>query len=220
MNKYDLIYADPAWHWASRSQKGEGRSAKNHYTVTSLDDMKRIPVCEISNPESVLLQWVIDPMLPQGLELAKSWGFSFVTVGFYWIKLNKKWDIAFYKMVRSLMDRTANSHITESMFDHLLFTGLGYYTRANPEQCWLFVKDKPNGARGRGLTRIDKGVRRLIVSPIGRHSAKPHETYNRIERLFGDVSRVELFARNLREGWDSWGNQIESTINIYKDGTK
>jgi N6-adenosine-specific RNA methylase IME4 len=40
------------------------------------------------------------------------------------------------------------------------------------------------------------------------HSRKPDATHARIEKLFGDVSRLELFAREERSGWDVWGNQV------------
>lgn len=48
----------------------------------------------------------------------------------------------------------------------------------------------------------------------GRHSAKPVEAYERIERLFGNVSRVELFARCNRQGWSAFGNQVETSIRL------
>lgn len=179
--KYQLIYADPAWHFRVRSSKGEGRSAKNHYSVMSLEDIKNLPVCEISEANSVCLMWIIDPMIEQGYEVMRSWGFTPKTVGFYWVKTNMK--------------------------SQGYFTGLGYYTRANPEQCIL-------GVRGNGLPRKDKGVQRLIVSPRGRHSEKPEEAYERVERLFGDVSRVELFARRRRIGWEAFGNQVEGSITL------
>jgi N6-adenosine-specific RNA methylase IME4 len=118
-------------------------------------------------------------MIAQGYQVMRAWGFTPKTVGFYWVKTNMK--------------------------SEGFFTGLGYYTRANPEQCIL-------GVRGKGLKRKDKGVPRLIVSPRGRHSEKPQEAYERIERLFGDVSRVELFARRQRPGWDVFGNQVENSI--------
>lgn len=177
--KYQLIYADPPWHFQTRSEKGEGRSAKQHYSVMSLADIAKMPVGEIATPDSVCLMWVIDPMIEQGYQIMRAWGFTPKTVGFYWVKKNMKSDG--------------------------FFTGLGYYTRANPEQCIL-------GTRGNGLPRKDKGVKRLIVSPVGRHSEKPEEAYTRIERLFGDVTRVELFARCRRLGWDAFGNQVEGSI--------
>jgi N6-adenosine-specific RNA methylase IME4 len=82
------------------------------------------------------------------------------------------------------------------------FVGMGYYTRANPEIALLFTRGNP-------LKRHSRSVRNLIVSKIGRHSAKPVEAYEGIERLFGDVSRIELYARNSRPGWTSLGYDID-----------
>ena len=42
-----------------------------------------------------------------------------------------------------------------------------------------------------------------------RHSQKPVEFYGMIEKMFPEASKVELFARNMRPGWSSWGNQTE-----------
>jgi len=67
------------------------------------------------------------------------------------------------------------------------FTGMGYYTRANAEICLLATKGSPK--------RVSKSVRQIIDTPIERHSKKPDETRTRIVQLFGDVPRIELFAR-------------------------
>jgi N6-adenosine-specific RNA methylase IME4 len=53
--------------------------------------------------------------------------------------------------------------------------GPGYWTRASPEACWLGSRGKPK--------RLYDDVRQLIVSPVGEHSRKPDEVYERIERL-------------------------------------
>lgn len=79
--------------------------------------------------------------------------------------------------------------------------GTGYYTRANPESCLL-------GISGR-MPRRDAGVRQLVVEPIRQHSRKPDRIRDDIVRLFGDVPRVELFARASAPGWDAWGNETE-----------
>lgn len=176
---YQLIYADPAWHFKVRSDKGEGRSAKNHYSVMSVNEIARLPIYDIAEKDSVCCMWVVDPMVEEGYQVMRAWGFIPKTVVLYWVKQNKNNDD--------------------------FFTGLGYYTRANPEQCIL-------GTRGRGLERKDKSVRRLLIARRGRHSAKPEEAATRLERLFGDVSRIELFARIRRPGWDAWGNEIENSL--------
>ena len=47
-----------------------------------------------------------------------------------------------------------------------------------------------------------------------RHSKKPEEVRNRIVQLMGDLPRIELFAREKTEGWDVWGNEVESDIDL------
>jgi N6-adenosine-specific RNA methylase IME4 len=31
-----------------------------------------------------------------------------------------------------------------------------------------------------------------------------------IEKLWPNTSKLEMFARKPREGWDSWGNEVEA----------
>jgi site-specific DNA-methyltransferase (adenine-specific) len=88
--------------------------------------------------------------------------------------------------------------------------GMGHYTRANAEICLLATKGSPK--------RISKGVRQLIVSPVEEHSKKPDEVRSRIVELFGDIPRVELFARQRADGWDAWGNEIEPDIILKGNG--
>jgi N6-adenosine-specific RNA methylase IME4 len=117
--------------------------------------------------------WAVDPLLDKAFELICAWGFEYKTVGFYWVKQNNK----------------------GSGF----FTGLGYWTRANPEQCLLATRGKP---RRRG-----KDVRKLVVEPRREHSRKPDDVRERIERLV-DGPYLELFARETKPNWHYWGDQV------------
>jgi len=47
----------------------------------------------------------------------------------------------------------------------------------------------------------------VIQAPRRAHSEKPDEAYELIERMYPDLPKIELFARNAREGWAVWGNQ-------------
>lgn len=80
------------------------------------------------------------------------------------------------------------------------FWGMGRWTRANAELCLLATKGKP--------TRINAGVHYIIDTPIEHHSKKPDVARDKIIDLLGDLPRIELFARQKVEGWDSWGNEI------------
>ena len=86
---YRVLYADPPWRFSTYSDKGKGRSAEAHYDCLSIDEIKRIPVAQWLAPDAVLLLWATDPLLPRALEVIEAWGFTYKTVGFYWVKLNK-----------------------------------------------------------------------------------------------------------------------------------
>lgn len=87
-----------------------------------------------------------------------------------------------------------------------LFWGCGYWTRSNTELCLLATKGNPK--------RISAAVHSVIISHIEEHSKKPKEARERIVKLCGDLPRVELFARQKIEGWDSWGNEIECDLEL------
>lgn len=81
------------------------------------------------------------------------------------------------------------------------FFGMGFSTRAGSESALIGVRGKL------GELIDDHSVRAVIEAKVGRHSQKPHEFREAIEKLCGDVHRVELFAREAAAGWDCWGNQ-------------
>jgi N6-adenosine-specific RNA methylase IME4 len=192
--KFKVIYADPPWHFKVHSEKGEGRSAKNHYNVMSLEDIKALPVRDLAAENCALLMWATDPLLDKAFEVINAWGFTFKTVGFYWVKLRKP-----YRMLDPFTNCFAGDKLP-LLDDNHFAMGTGYYTRANPEQCLLATVGSP--------WRFNKDVRRLVVSPRRDHSQKPDEMYDRIERLFPGPY-IELFARQTRPGWVSWGNETE-----------
>jgi N6-adenosine-specific RNA methylase IME4 len=81
--------------------------------------------------------------------------------------------------------------------------GMGSWTRANTEPCLFATRGRPG--------RVSAGVHQVIESPLARHSEKPAEARERIVRLAGEVSRIELFARQVAPGWDAWGNDLHPT---------
>ena len=185
--RYGAIYADPPWYFRNYSAKGTGRAAIAHYDVMDLDALKAMPVSDMAAKDCALFMWATDPMLPQALELMAAWGFAFKTVAFNWVKLKKGADA---KRVK----------------DDPFFTGLGYWTRANPELCLLGTRGKPK--------RRSKAVRRLVVSERREHSRKPDEIYDRIELLV-DGPYLELFARESRGRWDAIGDQVNDPVSRY-----
>ena len=90
------------------------------------------------------------------------------------------------------------------------FYGLGFWTRSNAEICLLATKGHPK--------RQSAGIHQLVISPVERHSKKPDEVREKIVELMGDVPRIELFARQQTPGWDVWGNEVENSTVLLKEG--
>ena len=75
----------------------------------------------------------------------------------------------------------------------------GHYTMSQCELCLVFRRGRiptPRGARNE---------RQLVRAPRGAHSQKPEEVRHRIERMFPDQRKIELFARCEVPGWFAWG---------------
>ena len=166
--KYNIIYADPPWRFRTWSERNQNRSARRHYDLMTLAELKALDVFRLAADNCALFLWVTQPLLPAALEVVDAWNancktahpFVYKTVAFYWVKTAKNGSFPY---------------------------GLGYYTRPNPEQCWLFVRGK--------MKRVANDVAQLVVAPRLAHSAKPPIVRQRIVELFGNLPRLELFAR-------------------------
>ena len=178
--KYNIIYADPAWEYRESGSKKNSRGmAKQHYSTMKTEDICRLDVQKISTDSTVLLMWVTFPRLEQGLQVISEWGFIYKTAAFVWVKKNKK-------------AKDTN------------FWGMGAYTRANAEVCLLAIS---KNTKAKQIVK-SHAIHQIIEQPIERHSKKPNEVRTNIVKLFGDVPRIELFARQKVEGWDAWGNEV------------
>ena len=180
-----FVYADPAWQFETWSEEGKDRSPEEHYDCMPLDEIKALPVRDIVADASASGLWVIDTMIPQGIEVLNAWGFDYKTVLFYYVKVG----------------RALRPHM-----------GMGYWTRANPEICLFGTRGKPK-RNGKGVERLIFDLDpndRTILAPRGEHSEKPLEAYSRIERLLSGPY-LELFARHARAGWQQWGNEVGKT---------
>ena len=174
MKKYQIIYADPPWD----SRKGQW-TGYAHYPTMKIGNICALPVYEIADKDCVLFLWTIGCHLGNAMKVIKSWGFSYKTLAFNWVKVYKNGNV---------------------------YSGLGHWVKQGSEVCLLATKGNPR--------RVNKGVLQVFIAPITEHSEKPAEIRNRIVTLMGDLSRIELFARQKVEGWDCWGNEVESDIEL------
>jgi len=80
--------------------------------------------------------------------------------------------------------------------------GMGNYSRVCSEMMVLARRGRPKVC--------NRAVPGVIFAPRTRHSAKPDESYDLIERLCKGP-RIELFARREMPGWKAWGDQLDES---------
>ena len=186
--KYSVIYADPPWRYEDKRCNG---NCEAHYATMTAEEIAALPVGRIAANDAVLFMWATYPQIEVALDVIRAWGFKYKTIGFQWVKLNKRVQVDLLQ-IASLNDILRKS----------CFYGLGRWTRGNTECCLIATKGKPH--------RVSPKVSQLIFAPFTVHSEKPPETRDRIEALMGGgtLSRIELFARKQAQGWDCWGNEV------------
>ena len=122
--KYNIIYADPPWNYNDKrtGYKMSG-GATNHYNTMKTNELENMKetINKISAEDCMLFMWATFPNLEECLKLIKSWGFTYKTLGFSWVKTNKNNGKPFF--------------------------GIGYYTKSNCEVCLLAIKGKPSNLK-------------------------------------------------------------------------
>jgi N6-adenosine-specific RNA methylase IME4 len=128
--------------------------------------------------------WVYGPRLPDTLKVLEGWGFTFKSELFVWVK------------------------ITKSGRPHM---GKGLTTRKFCETAWLATRGEglPFHEHASQLIETEDDLPLIVEARKREHSRKPDEAYAALESMFGDVRRLDLFARQERAGWTSWGNEMQ-----------
>ena len=117
---YSLIMADAAWHFKTRSKKGDAKSPPAKYRTMTLDEIKAMPVADLAAKDCHLWLWCTNPNIPEALEVMAAWGFTFSTAG-HWPKITKNGKLAF---------------------------GTGYVFRGAGEPYLIGKRGKPKNTRG------------------------------------------------------------------------
>jgi site-specific DNA-methyltransferase (adenine-specific) len=150
----------------------------------STDAICKIPVASFAKKKSVLLLWATWKMMPEALRVIEAWGFRYVTGLFVWVKINKRGTPV---------------------------CGMGRYSKTSTE--FVLLADRGGATRVADLAVNQVFHAERIRSPKGeKHSAKPLEVYNLIDRLYPTASKLELFARKRQPGWTSYGLDLGTEL--------
>jgi len=182
---------DPPW-----PERGAGkvkRGADRHYPlIKKKEDILRVVLQSGRwNPanNAHLYIWVTNNYLEWGLWLMSALGFTYKT-NIAWIKIKEAKAVDFKEL---------NEKVWTIWINRMVRTGLGQYFRGSHELL-LF------GTRGVTM-RPKRALVSSFLAPRARHSEKPRESYQLIEKS-SPGPYMEFFARDTRRGWYSWGNEI------------
>ena len=185
---YRVLVVDPPWMFGDplkRMKKKTKRSAESNYATMSLDEIKSLDVASVADPSGcVLALWVPSSMLIDGIEVAHSWGFV-PKQTFVWVKTKKH-------------------HREESDWNNGTRVGMGRLFRTAHEIALVCVS-------GKKLYSVlkNKSQRSVCFAANQRHSAKPDLLQDRLDTMFPDEPKLELFARRQRVGWTCTGLELD-----------
>ena len=179
--KYNIIYADPPWQYGSKSAVNNSNGSEIKKLSEHYNSMT------IDDIKSIDIK---------GITEDDACCFMWVTDSHLkeGIEVMESWGFK-YKTVAFVWVKTTNKGN--------YCKNVAPWTLKSTELC-LF------GTKGT-MTKYKKNnsIESLVFAERFKHSQKPEEVRSRIESLFGDLPKLELFARSGREGWTTVGNAID-----------
>lgn len=181
--RYRIILADPPWKYGFYTNKGKN-VADPKYKISPYDGM------EIEQIKKLPVNEIADDDCVLLLWITYPC--------LPWLtEVLEAWGFRFITVAFTWVKKNKNREG--------YFTGLGNYTRANAEICVLAKK-------GKGCKVLDRSISQIVDSPVREHSKKPNSVRDKIVKLFGDLPRIELFARTKVHGWDTWGDDHKLSL--------
>ena len=178
--KYDVIVTDPPWQYYGAGDKWG--AAEKFYRTSPLDDIVSAGgMPDILAERGVAFVWATSPLLDTAIEALAKWGLTFRGVAFVWVKTRKNEPgvpVGAQGVRPSIVKPTTE-----------------------------FVLSASRVKKGRPMPLFDESVRQVVLAPKREHSRKPDEVFERIEAMYPNARRLEMFARQSRAGWDAWGDE-------------
>lgn len=139
-----------------------------------------LPMCSVLDKPGVLFLWATGPKLHIAIKAISKWNLSYRGVAFVWIKTKINGEPLGAQGVRPSVVKP----LTE------------------------FVLVASNVKEGRPLPLSSEAIVQTIFAPKREHSQKPEEVQDRIEEMYPDLPKLEMFARRKRRGWKCWGDEL------------
>ncbi|MBL4951094.1 DNA methyltransferase [Neobacillus sp. YIM B02564] len=187
--KFNIIYADPPWQFSSKAYQDGGRD------MLKLEETQ-YNTMTIKDIKSLPVKEIADEDCACFMWVTD----SHLKEG---IEVLESWGFK-YKTIAFVWLKKYDSGDTCYNF--------APWTLKSHEICLLGIKGR--------MTKhnVKNNVKGFVEAVRGRHSEKPQEIRRRIEELFGDIPRIELFAREYNKGWYVWGNEANNICPECKQG--
>lgn len=89
MKKYQTILIDPPWEYSKKIAGGGANSSSDRkYPILSLDELRTLPISEITKEDSHLYVWTTNNLLSSTVNLINEWGFQYRNI-IVWVKTYK-----------------------------------------------------------------------------------------------------------------------------------
>jgi N6-adenosine-specific RNA methylase IME4 len=210
---YSTILVDPPWAYEGMS--APWRSTSEHtYSLMPLDEIKALPVADLAARDAHLYLWAVLPMMAAAYDVVDRWDFVPETV-LTWCKPGPGLGGGYRGNTEHLIvarRRLSGGGVDWSSINPSCATCGGRARGAKKCACvtpdWR-VKGQPVATADilrRPFRSTAEGT--WYECPRGTHSAKPPLFADLIEQM-SPGPYVELFARQPRLGWDSWGHGYE-----------
>jgi len=187
MKKYQIIYADPPWDFGNRMYSSN-KNDHHRGIERAYSVMKTTDICALP-VKNITAEDCVCFMWSTDAHLPDA------------LKVMDAWGFK-YKTIAFIWNKKEKSGKQVCY--------MGQWTMKGSEIVLL-------GTRGK-MTQFLKSrkVRQLVEAERDRkkHSKKPQEVRDRIVDMFGDLKKIELFARAKTPGWDVWGNEVQSDIDL------
>ncbi|PWC51715.1 hypothetical protein TSA6c_17300 [Azospirillum sp. TSA6c] len=195
---YGLIYIDPPWEQEMFSaETGIKKAPQAKYDCMSLEEIQALPIAQLAAPNCFVVMWTLWNFVAPGYgtDVLRAW-MAEPKSGGAWFKLTKNDKVS-------------------------MGTGYGFRGCSEPFLTAAYGAPKVRSHRERNgiVTEIEVDAALeldALVAQLREHSRKPEEMREALERMFPDVPKVEVFARERRPGWDAWDNQVDD--NLFAEG--
>jgi len=194
--KYNVIYADPAWDQKAGRPLSGGYKKENGVQVFNPKSNKSADL-----PYNVMKFEDIVALPVKKLADANCHLYLWVT---------NKYLLRAEQVIKSWGFKYSTTLV---WVKKPIGGGMGGTFKVSTEFLIFATKGKVNDLVIEKVNGTWFDIKRQYVNGSPCHSKKPEFFYELIEKV-SNGNKIELFAREKRSGWDSWGDEIPDSINF------